>query len=63
MITTVRRTVGYEPNGIEHNERRGEIVVTEKFRMSRSHFHTKVRRDDIEIIGDEPVRGLLGITR
>lgn len=59
----VTRSLGYEPNGIEHNVRRGESVVTERFRMSRDHFLEHVRRDDIEITGDETVRGLLGIAR
>jgi hypothetical protein len=29
--------------------------------MSRAHFEQHVRRDDIELIGVEPVRELLGI--
>lgn len=59
----VTRSLGYEPNGIGHNERRGGLAVTEKFRMSRDYFLENVERSDIEIIGDEPVRELLGIAR
>lgn len=59
----VTLSLGYEPNGIGHNERRGDVAVTQKFRMSRDHFLENVRRSDIEIVGDEPVRDLLGITR
>jgi RimJ/RimL family protein N-acetyltransferase len=59
----VTRSLGYEPNGIEHNVRRGELVVTDRFRMSRDHFIDQIRRDDIEIVGDESVRELLGIAR
>lgn len=59
----VTRSLGYVPNGITHTARRGEVVVTERFRMSRDHFTDRVQRDDVEIVGDEPVRELLGISR
>ena len=57
----VTRKLGYTENGIEHGERRDELVVIEKYRMARDHFETHVRRDDIELVGVEPVRELLGI--
>ena len=59
----VTRSLGYEPNGIEHHARRGELAVIETFRMHREHFLAHVRRDDVEIVGDAPVRELLGISR
>ncbi len=59
----VTRSLGYEHNGIEHHVRRGELAVIERYRMSRAHFLTNVRRDDIEIAGDGAARELLGITR
>ncbi len=59
----VTRKLGYEPNGIQHRVRRGELGVAERYRMGREHFLQHVRRDDIEIVGDEPVRDLLGISR
>ena len=59
----VTRKLGYEPNGISRHARRGEMGVTEKFRMSRRHFLGHLARDDVEIVGDEPVRELLGISR
>lgn len=59
----VTRSLGYEPNGVGHTARRGELAVIERYRMSRQHFLTNVRRDDIEIVGDEAVRELLGIPR
>ncbi|NNE11734.1 MAG: GNAT family N-acetyltransferase [Ilumatobacter sp.] len=59
----VTRSLGYEHNGIQHHERRGELAVIERFRMSREHFDAHVRRDDVELIGDGPVRELLGVSR
>lgn len=59
----VTAKLGYEPNGLSYHVRRGERGVTEKFRMSREHFHGQLARDDIEIVGDEPVRESLGISR
>lgn len=59
----VTRSLGYVPNGIAHTERRGELVVTEKFRMTRDHFLTSVRRDDVEVDCPDAVRELLGIAR
>lgn len=57
----VTRRLGYEPNGIMHNVRRGELVVTEKYRMTREHFEQHVRRADVELLGIEAVRELLGL--
>ncbi len=59
----VTRKLGYEPNGIQHAERRGQVGVVERYRMAREHFEAEVRRSDIEIVGDAPVRALLGIAR
>ena len=59
----VTRKLGYEPNGVELHERRGEVAEILRFRMTRSQFLEHVRRDDIEIDGDEPVRELLGVVR
>jgi RimJ/RimL family protein N-acetyltransferase len=59
----VTRKLGYQPNGIDPHERRGERAELERFRMSREHFLEHVARDDVEIEGDEPVRELLGIAR
>ncbi|MCB0965979.1 MAG: GNAT family N-acetyltransferase [Ilumatobacter sp.] len=58
----VTRSLGYEPNGIAHAARRGELGVIEKFRMTREHFETHVRRDDVELVGLDPVRALLGLS-
>ena len=55
--------LGYVPNGIERTERRGEPAEIRKYRMSRDHFLARVRRDDVDIVGDEAARGFLGIGR
>jgi RimJ/RimL family protein N-acetyltransferase len=60
----VTRKLGYEPNGIEHDERRGERAEIRRFRMTREQFLQHVRREDVEICGDQDgVRELLGIAR
>lgn len=55
----VTRKLGYVPNGIQHHERRGELAVIERYRMPRDHFDANVRRDDVELVGIDPVRALL----
>jgi RimJ/RimL family protein N-acetyltransferase len=57
----VTAKLGYEPNGIDHVERRGEVAVIHKFRMTRDHFVTNVKRDDIEITSLAGARELLGL--
>ena len=59
----VTRKLGYEPNGIALHDRRGERAHSNRFLMTRDHFLAHVRRDDVQIDGDEPVRDFLGITR
>ena len=59
----VTEKLGYEPNGVEPQERRGEPAETLKYRMTRRHFDDHVRRDDIEIVGDDAARDFLGISR
>jgi len=58
----VTRKLGYEPNGIEDNVRRGESAATHRFRMTRRHFIEHLQRDDITITGDPAARQLLGIS-
>lgn len=57
----VTRKLGYEPNGVEVHVRRGERSTIERYRMERAHFDAHVRRDDVELLGVEPVRTLLEI--
>lgn len=59
----VTRSLGYTPEGSRRARRRETADTLLGFRMSRDHFLANLRRDDIEIVGDEPVRGLLGIER
>lgn len=59
----VTRSLGYQPAGTRRAKRRDEADTLLGFRMGRDHFVEHLRRDDIEIIGDDPVRALLGIER
>ena len=59
----VTRKLGYEPNGIEPHEQRGALAEIHRFRMTRDHFLRQIRRDDVEISGDDGARELLGIER
>lgn len=58
----VTRKLGYEPNGIATHDRRGAFAEIERYRMTRAHFVETLQRDDIELIGVEPARELLGIS-
>lgn len=57
----VTRSLGYQPNGQRRQLRRGRPDEIIEFRMTREHFDT-IRRDDIAVMGTEPVRELLGIS-
>ena len=59
----VTRKLGYEPNGIGTHDRRGAYAEIERYRMTRDRFVAEVQRDDIEIVGDERARELLGVSR
>jgi len=58
---SVTRKLGYEPNGAFAHARQGRRADTLRYRMSRAHFLAHVRRNDVEITGQESVRELLGI--
>lgn len=59
----VTSKLAYEPNGTGVQVRRGERTEILRFQMRRQHFLDELRRDDVEIAGDEPVRELLGVSR
>ncbi len=59
----VTRSLGYELEGSRRGVRRGRPDTLLGFRMSREHFLANIRRDDIEIAGDDDVREFLGISR
>jgi RimJ/RimL family protein N-acetyltransferase len=59
----VTRKLGYAPNGVESQVRRGTAAEILRFRMSRAHFDAHVRDDAVAITGDAGVRELLGLTR
>jgi RimJ/RimL family protein N-acetyltransferase len=58
----VTRTLGYTSQGETTKLRRGEPAVSKHFDMTREYWAEHLRRDDIELIGVEPVRDLLGIS-
>jgi RimJ/RimL family protein N-acetyltransferase len=59
----VTRSLGYQPTGTRRAVRRGRADATLQFRMDREHFLREVRRDDVEIAGDDAVREFLGLSR
>lgn len=58
----VTRHLGYRPNGEVRCVRKGEAVVMRRFAMDRADWEAN-RRDDIELVGAEPVAALFGTER
>lgn len=60
----VTRSLGYREQGtrrqLRDDEHPDRLVG---FEMTRDHFLEHIRRDDVELVGDEPVRELLGLSR
>ncbi len=56
----VTRHFGYEPNGAARTMRRGTVGEILRFRLLRERWESN-RRDDIELIGVDGTRELLGI--
>ncbi|HAP75049.1 MAG TPA: GNAT family N-acetyltransferase [Acidimicrobiaceae bacterium] len=57
----VTRSLGYTLQGQQRTVRRGTPATTLKFEMSREHFDTTLRRDDIELHGVAECLPLLGL--
>jgi RimJ/RimL family protein N-acetyltransferase len=57
----VTRRLGYTPTGSNRLVRRGQAATTLEFEMTRQHWNTHVRRDDIDIHGLDACRPLLGL--
>ncbi|MEX0846233.1 MAG: GNAT family protein [Ilumatobacteraceae bacterium] len=57
----VTRRLGYTQVGTEQMVRRGETATQLRFHMSRAHWETNLRTDDIVIEGLDPCRELLGL--
>jgi RimJ/RimL family protein N-acetyltransferase len=60
----VTSRLGYSPTGhrrMVRNDQAPDVLLA--FEMSRAHYVEHLRRDDIELVGVEPVRELLGIGR
>ena len=58
----VTRKLGYEPNGRIDHVRRGVAATSLRFRMDAETFGARLRRDDVELIGVEGCREVLGLT-
>jgi len=59
----VTRSLGYAEQGhrrMVRDDRFGDTMLG--FEMSREHYRSRLRRDDIELLGVEPVREMLGIS-
>ncbi|MFJ2030715.1 GNAT family N-acetyltransferase [Streptosporangium sp. NPDC087985] len=56
----VSQTMGYEPNGVDWDTRRGEAAVINRWRLTRERW-AAARRDDIELVGVAECRPVLGI--
>lgn len=57
----VTRSLGYTATGVEQKERRGQPTESHTFEMTRNHFTTYVRRNDIRLEGVEACLPLLGL--
>lgn len=57
----VTHRLGYTPIGHRRRARRGEPATTLDFEMSRAHWQTHLRRDDIVLSGVEECLPLLGL--
>ena len=58
----VTRSLGYQPNGVQINLRRGVAATSLRFRMEHNDWQARLRRDDIAIDGFEPCRAMLGLS-
>ncbi|WP_133878901.1 GNAT family N-acetyltransferase [Paractinoplanes brasiliensis] len=56
----ISRALGYEPNGTDWDTRRGEPAPIQRWRLTRGAWEHH-RRDDIELIGVEVCRPVLGL--
>lgn len=55
----VTRRLGYEPNGIDVTERRGQPAVLLRYRLAREKWE-QLDRPEVEVIGMDACRPLLG---
>jgi RimJ/RimL family protein N-acetyltransferase len=56
----VSEAIGYEPNGLDRDTRRGEVAAIRRWRLTREQW-AKGRRDDISLAGVDDCRPVLGI--
>jgi RimJ/RimL family protein N-acetyltransferase len=56
----VSQALGYLPNGLDWETRRGEAAEVQRWRLTREHW-LKGRRDDIELVGVADCLPVLGI--
>ncbi|MFI6316494.1 GNAT family N-acetyltransferase [Nonomuraea sp. NPDC050556] len=58
----VSEALGYEPNGVTWDTRRGEAAPLNRWRLTRERW-AKTRRGDIDLVGVAECRPVLGITQ
>jgi RimJ/RimL family protein N-acetyltransferase len=58
----VSEALGYTPNGVCWDTRRGDLVETHRWRLTRERWSER-RRDDIELVGVADCLPVLGIQR
>jgi RimJ/RimL family protein N-acetyltransferase len=56
----ISRALGYEPNGVDWDTRRGEPAPIQRWRLTRDAWE-RTRRTDIDLTGAEECRPVLGI--
>lgn len=56
----VSEAIGYEPNGLDRDTRKGEPATIKRWRLTREQW-AKGRRDDISLAGVDACRPVLGI--
>ena len=56
---SVSRKLGYRPDGIERDERDGQVLVTQRFRMAREQWE-QTERPEVTVTGLEPCLDLFG---
>lgn len=56
----ISATVGYEPNGLDWDTRKGEAAAINRWRLTREQW-VKGRRDDISLVGVDDCLPVLGI--
>jgi len=58
----ISRKLGYQPDGIQRDANDGEVLVTQRFRLSRAQWEA-AERPTVSVTGLEPCLGLFGVSQ